>query len=97
MTPNESSDSAIWTGSYLAGEAIRWELTQDPRALAGARRALDGLWACLVAADPQGGLLGRCVVPLSSPFIKDIQGNGDYYAGVHNGVPIGKMDYLGGR
>jgi hypothetical protein len=82
-------DSAIWTGSYLASEVLRYEQTGDPRALAGASRALDGLNACLDIAGPQGGLLGRCVIPLSSPSITDISGASDYYVGVHNGVTMG--------
>src|SRR5262249_28302217 len=36
-------DSAIWTGHYLAGEAFRYKVTQDPAALANAQRAIAGI------------------------------------------------------
>jgi hypothetical protein len=84
-------DSAIWTGSWLAGEALRFDETGDARALTGVASAVDYLTACVDAADPQGGLLGRCAVPLSSPFISDISGQTDFYTGFHNGVAIGTL------
>jgi hypothetical protein len=82
-------DSDIWTGSYLMSEAMRWDLTGDPRALAGATRALDGLEADLDVGGPSNGLLARCAIPLSSPFISVINGGSDYYTGVHDGVALG--------
>jgi hypothetical protein len=88
---DDFGDSAIWTGSFLAGEAMRLDVTQDARALAACARALDGLTACLDAADPQGGLLARTTIPLSSTFSAQLAGWTDYYTGVHNGVPIGAI------
>jgi len=61
-------DSAIWTGHYLAGEALRHRQTGDPEALANVRRALDGLDALIHLADPPG-LLSRVRVPLTETAI----------------------------
>jgi len=83
----DHGDSADWTGHYLAAEAIRYELTGDPRALAAAERAARGLQGCLDVAG--GDLLSRCVVPMSSPFIVDIQSKTDFFVGSVNGVPTG--------
>ena len=82
-------DSAMWTGSYVASEALRYDLTGDARALAGATRALDGLEALLDVGGPGNGLLARCAIPLASPFITAINGSAEYYTGAHHGVPIG--------
>src|SRR5439155_21449822 len=59
-------DSAIWTGHYLMAEALRYDLTQDPRALDRARRAVSGLRACLDVAGPGDGHLARCAVPVGT-------------------------------
>ncbi|HVY60998.1 MAG TPA: hypothetical protein VHF22_05060, partial [Planctomycetota bacterium] len=60
-------DSALWTGSYVASQALRYEATGDLRAVDGAAVALRGLRACLeVTGNP--GLLCRAVIPTSSPF-----------------------------
>ncbi len=84
-------DSAIWTGTYLAGEAFRFDLTQDPRALAAAERAVRGLEGCLDVWSIGGGLLGRCVVPLASPHVRSIQGSSKFYTGTANGQPAGAL------
>lgn len=87
-------DSAIWTGHYLMAEAMRWDLTGDPRALDGARRAVRGLGACLDVAIPGDGLLSRCAVPLSSPVVADIQGAQDYFVGTANGQSCGALESI---
>jgi hypothetical protein len=76
-----AGDSAIWTGHYLAAEAVRFQVTQSADALANALRALQGIQALL---DITGnGLLARCLVPVDSPYAAAIQaeegGHGIYY------------------
>ena len=88
---HDFGDSTIWTGHYVMAEALRYDLTGDPRALAGADRGLHGLETCLDVAGQGGGLLSRCVVPLSSPDINAIAGGGDYFVGSVNGVPTGSI------
>ncbi len=90
----DHGDSAIWTGHYLAAEAYRHDLTGDPRALAGAARAVRGLGNCLEVAIPGDGLLGRCAIPLASPHVAAIQGHADFYTGTVNGVPYGSLDEI---
>lgn len=63
-------DSAIWTGHYLAAEAFRFRVTQDPRALRAVRTALRGI-ANLVAVTG-GSALARCYIPADSPFAAGI-------------------------
>jgi uncharacterized protein (TIGR03437 family) len=63
-------DSAIWTGHYLAAEAFRYQVTQDPTALSNVQQALAGIKSLL---DVTGtNLLARCLVPLSSPYMAGI-------------------------
>ncbi|HVY62566.1 MAG TPA: hypothetical protein VHF22_12980, partial [Planctomycetota bacterium] len=93
-------DSAIWTGHYLMAEALRYELTGDPRALAGAERAAGGLDTC-VGLTGERGLLSRNCVPLSSPHSKDVVNGLDAAIGTKNGVAyacendISRDQYLG--
>src|SRR6266545_2876061 len=63
-------DAAIWTGHYLAAEAFRYKVTQSPEALDNVKAALDGIASLLnVTGD---NLLARCLVPVDSPYAKDI-------------------------
>lgn len=66
------SDSAIWTGTYLASEALRYMATGSPDALEQIRRTVETLhhwWN--VAGDP--GVLARYAAPVDSdPKIVDI-------------------------
>lgn len=55
-------DSAIWTGHYLAAEALRYGVTRSPDALANARRALKGLKGLVNVTGT--GLLARARVPV---------------------------------
>jgi len=84
-------DSAIWTGHYLAGEALRYDLVAEPRALAGVTRAVRGLGGCLEVAIPGDGLLSRCIVPLFSPHIADIRYESRFFTGTVNGQPYGSL------
>jgi hypothetical protein len=96
-------DSACWNGHYLAAEALRYDLTGDPGALANAARVLDGVAALLDVASGAGdGLLSRCVAPMSSPFAAGLlAASSDSYTGTHNGVPyagfseISRDQYIG--
>jgi uncharacterized protein (TIGR03437 family) len=64
-------DSAIWTGHYLAAEALRYQVTQSPAALANVKQAIAGIKSLL---DVTGtNLLARCLVPLSSPYAAGIR------------------------
>ena len=75
-------DSALWTGHYIAAEAYRYSVTQDPQALENLRVGLLGLR--LMVEVPGTGVLARCVVPVSSPYAPGIvaeeQGNGIHIA-----------------
>lgn len=63
-------DSAIWTGHYLAAEAFRYQVTQDPNALNNVQQALAGIKSLL---DVTGtNLLARCLVPLYSQYAAGI-------------------------
>lgn len=77
----DHGDSAIWTGHYLAAEALRHEMTGDARALAGARRALAGLENCFDVPLPGDGLLARCAMPLASPHAAAIAGSPSFIIG----------------
>lgn len=63
----DGGDSAIWTGHYLAGEALRWAATRDPRALEAVRHAIGGLSA-LLEVHGDTGLLARVAAPEASPM-----------------------------
>jgi hypothetical protein len=72
----DHGDAAFWTGHYLAGEAYRWDLTGDPRAIAGATRVLRGIDDLLNVWSPGDALLSRSAMPEASPWFKDIRNNG---------------------
>jgi uncharacterized protein (TIGR03437 family) len=64
-------DSALWTGAYLAAEAFRYNVTQDPSALNNAKQAIAALKGL---ADVTGtNLLARCMVPVTSPYAQGIE------------------------
>ncbi len=64
-------DSALWTGTYLAGEAFRFQVTAAPEALDNVRAALAGLKSL---ADVTGdNRLARCIVRADSPFAAGIE------------------------
>ncbi len=63
----DGGDSAIWTGHYLAGEALRYASTQDPAALDNVRHAVRGLSA-LIEVHGETGLLARVAAPVASEF-----------------------------
>jgi hypothetical protein len=66
-----AGDSALWTGHYLAAEAIRYKVTGSPEALANAWRAL---WGIRVLIEITGNhVLARCLIPTDSPFVSLIQ------------------------
>ena len=72
-------DSAIWTGHYLAAEAFRYNVTNDPDALANAQSAIAGIQSLV---DVTGtNLLARCKFPASSPYAASIKGEEN-----HNGI-----------
>lgn len=64
-------DSAIWTGHYLAAEALRFA-AGDRRAAGDALAALRGLEALTnLAGEP--GLLSRVLVPADSPHVAGLE------------------------
>ncbi len=64
------ADSALWTGAYVAAEAFRYNLTQDPAALTYVQNAIAGIKGL---ADVTGtNLLARCIVPVNSPWAQGI-------------------------
>jgi uncharacterized protein (TIGR03437 family) len=63
-------DSALWTGAYVAAEAFRYKVTQDPAALVNVQNAIAGIKGL---ADVTGtNLLARCIVPVGSPYVQGI-------------------------
>jgi hypothetical protein len=93
-------DSTIWTGHYLMGEALRYDVTGDPRALEGVARATTGLDIC-VGLTGQRGLLSRCCIPSHDPEFARRTGGLDWGTGVTDGVlyggenDISRDQYLG--
>lgn len=76
-----AGDSAIWTGHYLAAEAMRFQVTRSPDAFNAVWQALLGTRALV---DVTGtNVLARCLVPVDSPYAAAIQqeeaGHGIYY------------------
>ena len=66
----DCGDSALWTGAYLAAEALRYNVTQSADALNNVKSALAGLKAL---ADVTGdNRLARCMVLASSPYAASI-------------------------
>jgi hypothetical protein len=63
-------DSALFTGMYMAAEAYRYRVTNDPQALANVRTGLAGV-NLLVDITGQN-LLSRCIVPTDSPYARGI-------------------------
>src|SRR4030095_13409459 len=62
---SRGGNASIWTGHYLAAEALRYKVTNSPDAIGNRRRALRGIRSLI---DITGtNLLARCVVPTDSP------------------------------
>ena len=57
VSRNGGGDSAFWTSHYLAGEAFRYQVTQDPDALDNVRWAVRGL-SFSVAPGEAVGVVG---------------------------------------
>jgi hypothetical protein len=87
----DHGDSAIWTGHYVASEALRYEVTGEPAALLGMTRALEGLELCLDVGG-HGGLLARCVIPLTSPHSSSIVGGSRSFIGTVRGVDYAAIE-----
>lgn len=58
-------DSAIWNGAYLASQAFRFAVTQDPKAMENLKRSLGGI-ENLLGVNGFSGLLSRSAQPLNS-------------------------------
>ena len=61
-------DSPLWTGLYLAGEALRFAATKDPIAIPYAKKVIGGLRTDLDVQDPASGRLSRFAIPLTDPY-----------------------------
>ncbi len=82
-------DSALWTGTYLAGEAFRYKVTGQAEALDNIRAALAGL---KILADVTGdNRLARCIVRADSPFAAGIEGE-EAHNTVHQAPPFVWLD-----
>ena len=67
---SRGGNASIWTGHYLAAEALRYKVTNSPEAIDSLRRALAGIRSLV---DVTGtNLLARCVVPTDSPHAQSI-------------------------
>ncbi len=100
----DGGDSAIWTGHYLAGEAFRYGVTQDPVALDNVRHAIRGISA-LLEVHGQTGLLARVAAPASSPMGASILADGrptvlrsmrgEVWVGTNGSYGISRDQYMG--
>lgn len=100
----DGGDSAIWTGHYLASQAFRWAVTQDPLALDNIGHTLQGIGALL---DVNGGtgLLARCAAPERSivgqnliahgRVFRSAQLRGETWVGQQGGNGISRDQYSG--
>jgi hypothetical protein len=82
-----SGDSAIWTGHYLAAEALRYEVTGARRAKRQIRRTLDALQRLV---DVTGSdVLARATAPIGSPWEQALrESNPDHlFEATLDGVP----------
>ncbi len=85
-------DAAIWTGSYLASLAYRYDVDGDPRALTAAARIISAFdKQTRLSPPPFDGLLARTAIPLSSPHAAALRGSQSYYEGTVNGVAYGAL------
>jgi len=64
-------DSALWTGTYLAAEAFRYQVTRAPDALTNVKNAIQGLKTLVDVTGTD--VLARCAIPLNSPYAAGIQ------------------------
>ncbi len=82
-------DSALWTGTYLAGEAFRYKVTGQAEALDNVRASLAGLKSLTdVTGDNR---LARCLVRADSPFAAGIESE-EVRNTVHQGPPFVWLD-----
>jgi hypothetical protein len=87
-------DSAIWTGHYLAAEALRYKVTGSPDALANVWSALRGIRSLRVVTG--NNLLARCLVPVNWQFASAIT-NEEASHGIFNGTVDGQQfKWVGG-
>ena len=65
-----AGDSAIWTGTYLAGEALRLKVTGSPDAASNVQQlveAIHRLFEVTSSTTPHPGFLARYTAPINSP------------------------------
>jgi hypothetical protein len=91
-------DSSIWTGSYLAAEALRLKATGDPDERSNIKKLVDTLHAWFnVEGDP--GVLSRWAAPAGKQFpfkIGDLDCSGNNASNHCNVTWDGKQwDYIG--
>lgn len=79
----DGGDSAIWTGHYLASQALRYHTTAEPAALDNVRHAVGGIGKLL---DVNGnGLLARVAAPENTLMGAEILRHGTYGRKTLNG------------
>ncbi|MBT3585459.1 MAG: hypothetical protein HN509_11180 [Halobacteriovoraceae bacterium] len=72
-------DSAIWTGHFLGGLAMKHKLLKDQETLAQVKRVLWGIEK-LLQVNGGSGLLARAAAPLKSPTGQHMLKEGSVYA-----------------
>ncbi|HEX6057715.1 MAG TPA: hypothetical protein VFZ11_01765 [Gemmatimonadaceae bacterium] len=92
---SRAGDAAIWTGHYLAAEAIRWRVTGDPDALDNARAALDGIRGLVEVTG--NGLLARFALPVTSPWVESVTAEEGAKHGRYEGTVGGEPYYWFGN
>lgn len=80
-------DSAIWTGHYLAAEALRYAVTSDPDALRKVRKTVDAIARLTDATGT--GLLARCVMDADWPGLASVSAEESHH-GVYESVLDGR-------
>ncbi|MBZ0251707.1 MAG: hypothetical protein K8I02_00070, partial [Candidatus Methylomirabilis sp.] len=68
---HDLGDAGGWTGNYVAGEAFRYAVTDDPEAKAFAKRGLDCM-LLLPYATEKPGYIARILAPYEGAFAADV-------------------------
>ncbi len=80
MRYSSLGDAAIWTGTYIASQAMRYAVTREPAALQGMEESLWG-FSALHEITEIPGLIARVLVPRDYAEANSLTNNPDWHAG----------------
>ncbi len=80
MRYSSLGDAAIWTGTYIASQAMRYAVTREPEALQAMEESLWGFNA-LHEATGIPGLIARVLVPRDYAEANDLVNHPEWHAG----------------